>query len=49
MIDHLRALVRDDLKAVHALITQKTESDIQLLDALSNHIFQSGGKQLRPL
>jgi octaprenyl-diphosphate synthase len=49
MIDHLRALVRDDLKAVHALITQKTESDIQLLDALSNHIFQSGGKKLRPL
>ncbi|MDX2346522.1 MAG: polyprenyl synthetase family protein, partial [Legionella sp.] len=49
MIDHLRALVRDDLNAVHALITKNVQSEISLLDDLANHIIQSGGKQLRPL
>ena len=49
MIDHLRALVRDDLNAVHALIIENVQSDIGLLDELANHIFKSGGKHLRPL
>lgn len=49
MIDHLRALVRDDLDAVHTLITENIQSEISLLEALTNHILQSGGKHLRPL
>ncbi len=49
MIDHLRALVRDDLDAVHHLIIENVQSEISLLDELANHIIKSGGKQLRPL
>ncbi|MDF1645867.1 MAG: polyprenyl synthetase family protein [Legionellaceae bacterium] len=49
MIDHLRALVRDDLDAVHTLITENIQSEISLLEALTNHILKSGGKHLRPL
>jgi octaprenyl-diphosphate synthase len=49
MIHRLRTLVRDDLDAVHALIIENIQSDIPLLDELSNHIIQSGGKHLRPL
>ncbi len=49
MIEHLRALVRDDLNAVQARIVQHTQSDIPLLENLANHIIHSGGKQLRPL
>src|SRR3990167_11304409 len=42
-------LVKDDFSALNALITQKAHSDIGLIDALSQHIFNSGGKRLRPL
>ena len=49
MIDHLRILVREDLAAVHTLIAQNVQSEITLLSDLTQHIFQSGGKQLRPL
>lgn len=45
----LRALVNEDFEAVNQLIIDKTTSSIQLLDELTNHIFQSGGKRLRPL
>ena len=48
-IQHLRALVHDDIEAVNALIIQNIQSQISLLDDLSNHIIQSGGKRLRPL
>ncbi len=49
MIDHLRALVHDDLAAVQDLISRNIQSEISLLDDLANHIIKSGGKQLRPL
>lgn len=49
MIDHLRALVREDLDAVHALIVKNVQSEINLLEQLANHILNSGGKHLRPL
>ena len=42
-------VVQDDFSALNALITQKAHSDIGLIDALSQHIFNSGGKRLRPL
>ncbi len=49
MIEQLRALVQQDLDAVHALITQNIQSEISLLDDLANYIIKSGGKHLRPL
>ena len=48
-INHLRALVSDDFEAVNALIIEKIQSEISLIDNLANHIVRSGGKRLRPL
>ncbi len=48
-IHHLRALVNDDFEAVNALIIDKIQSQISLIDNLANHIVRSGGKRLRPL
>jgi octaprenyl-diphosphate synthase len=48
-IHHLRALVKEDFDAVNALIIDKIQSEISLIDDLSNHIVRSGGKRLRPI
>jgi octaprenyl-diphosphate synthase len=48
-IHHLRALVSDDFEAVNALIIDKIQSQISLIDDLTHHIVSSGGKRLRPL
>lgn len=48
-IHHLRALVSDDLDAVTNLIHEKTQSPVELIGDLSNHIVESGGKRIRPL
>ena len=48
-ITHLRALVSEDFEAVNALIIEKIQSQISLIDDLANHIVKSGGKRLRPL
>jgi len=48
-IDHLRASVNDDFEAVNALIIEKIQSEISLIDDMANHIVGSGGKRLRPL
>ena len=48
-VDHLRALVSSDFAAVNALIIDKIQSEISLIDDLANHIVRSGGKRLRPL
>jgi len=48
-VDRLRALVQDDFAAVNSLIIDKIQSQIGLIDDLSHHIVQSGGKRLRPL
>ncbi|MFY7697687.1 MAG: polyprenyl synthetase family protein [Legionella sp.] len=48
-IDHFRNLVKDDFDAVNALIIEKTHSQVSLIDQLTDHIVQSGGKRLRPL
>src|SRR3990167_4783511 len=48
-IDRLKRLVQNDLHQVNALIIEKVHSQIGLIDDLSNHIIQSGGKRLRPL
>ena len=48
-IHHLRALVSDDFEAVNTLIIDKIQSQISLIDDLTNHIVGGGGKRLRPL
>ncbi|KTC65605.1 octaprenyl-diphosphate synthase (plasmid) [Legionella adelaidensis] len=48
-IHQLRTLVSKDFEAVNALIIEKTQSQVTLIDDLTNHIVQSGGKRLRPL
>lgn len=48
-IDSIRALVSDDFNAVNTLIVNKIESQIGLIDDMSHHIIESGGKRLRPL
>ena len=48
-VDRLKTLVNDDFNAVNALIIDKIQSQIGLIDDLAHHIVQSGGKRLRPL
>lgn len=48
-IQRLRMLVSEDFEAVNNLIVEKIQSEISLIDDLSHHIVQSGGKRLRPL
>lgn len=48
-IDRIRALVSEDFDAVNHLIINKIQSQVGLIDDLSKHIIQSGGKRLRPL
>jgi octaprenyl-diphosphate synthase len=48
-VDRLKALVTNDFKAVNALIVDKIQSQVGLIDDLSHHIVESGGKRLRPL
>lgn len=50
MIMHrLRELVQTDFEAVNTLITNKVQNHTGLIEDLSNHIIQSGGKRIRPL
>jgi len=48
-IDRIRALVSEDFNAVNTLIVNNIQSQIGLIDDLSHHIVDSGGKRLRPL
>lgn len=48
-IGRIRALVSNDFAAVNNLIIDKIQSQVGLIDDLSNHIVESGGKRLRPL
>lgn len=48
-VHHLRALVSEDFEQVNTLISQKIQSQINLIEDLANHIVKSGGKRLRPL
>lgn len=48
-IERIRTLVQDDFDAVNSLIVNKIQSQISLVDDLSKHIVESGGKRLRPL
>lgn len=48
-IDAIKNLVKTDFDAVNALIIEKIQSQVGLIDDLSHHIVNSGGKRLRPL
>ena len=48
-IESIRAVVNEDFNAVNALIVNKIESQVGLIDDMSHHIVESGGKRLRPL
>ncbi len=45
----IQALAENDMKAVDALITLRLQSDVVLVNQLSNYIINSGGKRLRPM
>ena len=45
----LKSDVVDDLKKVDKLIKSRFNSDIDIVNQLSLHIFESGGKRIRPL
>ncbi len=45
----IQNLVELDMKAVDALIQQRLESDVVLVNQLSHYIINSGGKRLRPM
>lgn len=44
----LRALVKDDMAHVNALIVEQSQSDIPLISELASHLIAAGGKRLRP-
>lgn len=48
-LDAIHALVRDDMREVDALIQEKLNSDIELIDQLGHYIVNSGGKRIRPV
>ncbi|MGD1984148.1 MAG: polyprenyl synthetase family protein [Chromatiaceae bacterium] len=44
----IRDLIADDLSATDALIVQRLESDVVLINQVGHYIVNSGGKRLRP-
>ncbi|MEJ2213916.1 MAG: octaprenyl diphosphate synthase [Gammaproteobacteria bacterium] len=48
-ISEIRALVEDDMQAVNALILNRLESDVVLINQIGHYIINSGGKRLRPM
>lgn len=48
-IEHIRALIGNDLQTVNALIRQELHSDVVLINQLAGYIIDGGGKRLRPM
>lgn len=48
-INRIRALISEDFDAVNNLIIELIQSEVGLIQDLSQHIVESGGKRLRPL
>ena len=49
LLQSIRALVANDLTAVDELIHAELASSVPLTQDITQHIFKSKGKQLRPL
>lgn len=47
-LDALKALVKDDMARVNALIVEQSKSDIPLISDLAAHLIAAGGKRMRP-
>jgi octaprenyl-diphosphate synthase len=47
-IQSIYALIKEDMSAVDALIQQRLQSDVALINQLGYYIINSGGKRLRP-
>lgn len=47
-LDHIRALIADDMQAVNTLIKQSLYSEVALVGELGNYLINSGGKRIRP-
>lgn len=48
-LDSIKDILADDIKSVNNLIKKNIASKVGLIPELSDHIFASGGKRLRPL
>ncbi len=48
-LSSIQELVAEDMRAVDSVIRQRLQSDVVLINHLSYHIINSGGKRLRPL
>ncbi len=48
-LEHVRALVEDDLRRVDQVIVERLASDVVLVNQISQYIIGAGGKRLRPL
>jgi len=48
-IENAVQLVENDFQAVNQIIADQLQSDVVLINQISNHIIHSGGKRLRPL
>ena len=48
-LEHIRALVADDLRQVDQVIVERLASDVVLVNQVSQYIVGGGGKRLRPL
>jgi octaprenyl-diphosphate synthase len=49
VIDRLGVLLRDDLRAVEALLKDRAASPVAMIPDLSGYIVSAGGKRLRPM
>jgi octaprenyl-diphosphate synthase len=49
VIEQIKSLVNQDFDKVNELIVDKINSQVGLIEDLSHHIVESGGKRLRPL
>jgi octaprenyl-diphosphate synthase len=48
-LEHVRALVAEDLRRVDQVIVERLASDVVLVNQISQYIIGAGGKRLRPL
>jgi octaprenyl-diphosphate synthase len=47
-LEHIRAVIADDLAAVDSVIQARLTSDVALINRIANYIIGSGGKRVRP-
>lgn len=48
-IQSIQSLIKDDMAAVNAMIQERLQSDVVLINQVGHYIVNSGGKRLRPI